>query len=258
MMRRGLLFGVLFLAAYAVALIATLPAERALDWAAGMARDKGLNVAASGITGTVWHGSAANAAINGTNAGRVEWSLSPWRLAIGQVKLHWRAEPSGGWAEGDAVIGGDATTLRNLEGNLPAPLLLAWFSRGPGMINVGGNVVLHVDELVRRAGKIESARAMLLWQQAALVQPAAVRFGDIRMEFTPAPNGAVAGKLSDGGGPVGLAGSVMLNADLTYRLDATLTPRPGGDPVLASTIPMLGRPDGKGGYQVVWAGRLAR
>jgi hypothetical protein len=257
-MRRWIGWGFFGLAAFAASLLATLPAERALEWGAGVARGNGVLVAANGVSGTAWRGNAANATVNGIELGRATWSLSPWWLALGRLDLHWRMEPQQGWIEGDARVSASGFRLQNAQGKLPAPLLVSHFARTPSFVAVDGTVSLQVDELASGDGKIESVKATLVWSQAALVQPAAVRLGDLKVELTPGAHGAITGKLSDGGGPLALSGSVTINPDTTYRLNATLSARPGADATLVNSLPMLGRADGKGGYQLVWAGRVAR
>jgi general secretion pathway protein N len=250
-----LLFG---LAAYVVALLATLPAERAAEWGADLARDGGVRVAANGVSGTAWSGSAASTTINGIVLGRAEWSLSPWWLPLGRAQVHWRMEPEGGYVEGDTFMSAGRMQVRNAQGALPAPLLVSYFARAPALVSVDGKVTLRIEELVRRDGNIESANATVLWTQAALVQPVAVRLGDLKVEFSPGAQGALSGKLSDGGGPLALSGNLTITPDMAYRLNATLAARAGADTALVNALPMLGRPDGKGGNQVVWAGRFAR
>jgi len=80
-----LAFGLL---AYFVALVLSFPAERAYShWQAS--ENAPNNIALSGISGSVWSGKAAMAMIQGQPLEKVEWSLRPWSLLLGQVGLNW-------------------------------------------------------------------------------------------------------------------------------------------------------------------------
>jgi hypothetical protein len=230
-----------------------------VDWAAEKARDGGVRISANGISGTVWSGSAASAAINGIILGRTDWSISPWYLPLGTVASHWRIEPQQGYLEGEARIGRNSLRLANVEGKLPAMLLVNYIARAPLPLVVQGDISVHMDDVLRNGDKIESASGTLVWHQAALAQPFPVKLGDLKAEFAPAAYGAIAAKLSDSGsGPLALKGNITLKADGTYRFNATLTARSGADPALANALPLMGMSDGMGGYQIVWAGRFAR
>jgi Type II secretion system (T2SS), protein N len=49
------------------------------------------NVRALDFSGTLWHGSAGNIAVNSRDAGAIEWHLHPWSLAMLTLSadLHW-------------------------------------------------------------------------------------------------------------------------------------------------------------------------
>lgn len=255
-MRRWIGMLSLGLGVYLIALVISLPAERAAEWGSELVSASGVRFSAAGVSGTAWSGSAASATVNGMTLGRTEWSLSPWWLPFGRAQLHWRVEPEGGYLEGDSRMGMGGMQLRDIQGSVPAPLLVSLLAKGPLFVTVDGKVNVRVEELVHRDGKIESAKGTVAWSQAALLQPAAVRLGDLKVEFSTDASGALSGKLSDGGGPLALSGTVVLNPNMTYRLNATLAAREGADAALASSLPLIGRADGKGGYQVTWSGRM--
>ncbi len=240
--------------AFALALVATLPASQALPRAATLLQARGIAVSASGIDGTVWSGRLAEARVAGLSLGASEWSLSPWRLLLGEAGVDFRTRPAGGALSGRARLGTDHVALSGMEGDLPAGVLLQGVSL-PLPVEVDGKVTLRIEQLDWRAGQFEAAAGTLLWRQAAIVSPTPVRLGDLRVALAPGPNGTLIGKLSDGGGPLGIAGDLTLGKG-SYRLDATLTARADAEPALAQSLPLLGRPDGKGGYRVTWAGRI--
>jgi general secretion pathway protein N len=242
-------------AAFAVALVATLPATQVLPRAASLLEARGIRVAASGIDGSVWSGRVVSASVNGIALGASEWSLSPWSLLLGQAGLDFRLSPEGGSLAGSARLGTDALTVSGMDGQLPANALLSAAPPLPMPVTVDGTVMLHIETLDWNDGRVDAAEGTVLWRQAAIVSPMPVRLGDLRVELAPGADGALAGKLSDGGGPLGITGEVTLTKG-SYRVDATLTARSDADPALAQSLPMLGRPDGKGGYRVTLNGRL--
>jgi len=240
--------------AFAVALVATLPASQALPRAATLLQERGIAVSASGIDGTVWSGRLAEARVAGLSFGASEWTLSPWRLLLGEAGVDFRVSPAGGSLSGRARLGTDHVVLSGTEGDMPAGVLLQGISL-PLPVEVDGKVSLRIEQLDWRAGEFGTATGTLLWRQAAIISPMPVRLGDLRVELTAGPNGTLTGKLSDGGGPLGISGDVSLGKG-NYRLDATLTARADAEPALAQSLPLLGRPDGKGGYRVTLNGRL--
>lgn len=254
-MKRKILWGLGLLAVYLLALLATVPAAQVLPRATPLLEANGLQLAASGIEGSLWSGQVANASVNGIGLGQSEWSLSPWRLLVGEVGLGFKLAPLGGRVSGGARLGDNIFALSGVEGELPAAAILAGLPSLPIPVEVAGTVMLQLKTLDWASGKVEAADGTIVWRQAAVLAPMPARLGDLKIELTPGPNGSLLGKLSDSGGPLGLKGDVVVSYG-SYRLTAILTPRANTDPALAQALTLLGQPDSQGGYHFTWAGRI--
>lgn len=254
-MKRVMLWVAGGLAVYLLALVATVPAAQVLPRAVPLLESRGVRLAASGIEGSLWSGRMARVAVNGVALGESEWSLSPWRLLLGEAGFGFSVTPQGGYLAGDVRLSDERLTLSGVGGELPASTLVASLPRLPMPVEVEGSVTVEVNTLDWAAGKLDAAEGVIVWRQATVLAPMPMRLGDLKMELVPGPNGTLLGKLSDGGGPLGVKGDVTLSPG-GYRLNAVLTPRADTDPALAQTLTLLGRPDNQGGYRLTWAGRL--
>ncbi|MGE0081744.1 MAG: type II secretion system protein N [Thiohalomonadaceae bacterium] len=254
-MKRKILLGVGLLAVYMLALVANVPATQVLPRATPLLEARGVRLAASGIEGTLWSGRAASSSVNGIAVGQSEWSLSPWRLLFGEAGLGFKLAPEGGYLSGDVRLGSGSVAVAGVEGELPATAVLAGLPRLPMPVEVGGTVMVQLKALDWAGGKLEAADGAIVWRQAELRSPMPARLGDLKVELAPGPNGSLLGKLSDGGGPLGIKGDVTFGNG-SYRINAVLTPRANTDPALAQALTLLGAPDSQGGYRLTWAGRI--
>jgi hypothetical protein len=110
---------------------------------------------------------------------------------------------------------------------------------------------------VRRDDRLE-ARANLDWTDAALAAPlngARIALGDVRL--AAAGSGSeIPATLSNSGGEVEIAGSLLFSTRRTPQIDARIKPRAGlpadRSEAIAAALSSIGRADGAGGYRVVW------
>jgi len=74
-------------------------------------------ISADDFSGSLWHGSAGIVAVNGRNAGAIEWRLHPWsllRLTV-SADLHW--VKVGFIADGSADVNRQGFALHDVEGD---------------------------------------------------------------------------------------------------------------------------------------------
>ncbi len=94
--RRLIVVGVVTLL---LGLIVLFPARVASQWFAPP------GVAVSGITGTLWTGSAQSVVVNGVYLSDLSWRMKPLRLFTGQLAYAVSGSPSFGTFDADIAIG---------------------------------------------------------------------------------------------------------------------------------------------------------
>lgn len=236
----------------AAALIIEAPATL-LDSRVADLTDGRVRITAS--TGTVWRGAG-------------ELTLLPDGM---RIPIAWRLEPMpllrGGLA--GSLTAGDATrpaTFAVEQENfivhdfviaLPATSALRTAGAPDALTNAGGTLALDAANLARRGDRLE-ARASLNWADATLAAPltgARIALGDVRL--AAAGSGTeIPATLSNSGGEVDIAGSLVFSTRGTPQIDARIKPRPGlpadRSDAIATALASIGRADGAGGYRIVW------
>lgn len=251
-MKRALVYLALGLLVYLAALAITFPASRAYGLAHHYFGETPLPVAAAGIDGSLWRGSADLLAVQGVKLGPAAWHISPLHLLGGALAGDWRVAPAGGNVEGRVRYGLDGTTeLREVTGQLPVAWLLAQFAHLP--VQVDGTLSLQLEGLT--LGPELSGSGTVVWNGAAITAPQSLKLGDLKLVITPAEGGGLSGALSDAGGPLSVAGTLSVSADRLYRIDARLAAREPGSP-LVQALRLLGPPGPDGKVKLQMSGRL--
>ena len=232
-------------------LLATLPAARALAWAAPA------RIEAAGVTGSVWSGAAQRVAFGGpAPVENLRWDLAAWRLLTGRlagqadfrlagadIDGRFSARTGGRVAVRDATIKGAAGPLAQLA---PVPVLA-----------VDGSIFGRVDEAVLEQGRARTLRGRFQWQEARLIAPVQIDLGTVRGQVEPDDEGGHTATLQASGGEVLVDGGARLEADGRYRLDLTLRPAADAPARITDTLGMLARREGEH-YVIRRSGRLAR
>jgi general secretion pathway protein N len=250
-MRGWLVIGagaILLAAALAIEAPASLVDRRVADLTDGRIR-----IAAA--TGTVWNGSGELALLPDGARIPIAWRLEPIPLLRGGL--------AGSLSAGDATRPATFTVERedfivhDFAIALPATSVLRTAGVPDALTNAGGTLVLDVADLARRGDRLE-ARADLKWTDAALVAPltgARIALGDVRL--AAAGSGSeIPATLSNSGGEVDVAGTLLFSIRGTPQIDARIKPRAGlaadRSQAIAAALSSIGRADGAGSYRIVW------
>jgi general secretion pathway protein N len=208
----------------------------------------------SNTMGTVWNGSGDLVLLPRGTRRSLAWHIDAWPLLTGEVRGTVAME--GGAAQRtEFAYGRGHAVLRGFDADLPMDTLLQSAGVPATLGAAGGNLAAHVVRFVQTPGALDVDVA-LQWQDASLPAPGVrIALGDIRLELRG--NGPeIGGPLSNQGGDVEIIGRVILSAALAPRFDATIRPRTGIDrdraDALATTLALIGAPDGQGGYRVAW------
>lgn len=235
------------LAALLVSLVALLPARVALG-VLGLP-----DGAASGLSGTLWSGTAERLAFGGIELGPVRWGVRPGRLLTGMVAADVEAKLPDGFVNATIALGlGGKLAIGDLEAAVP----LAWLAPAAGA--TGGQLAARFTRLDVEAGQVATAIGTLNVAGVVLPIPTAgqqLSPGNYTVAFDAealGPGEPLTGLLSDAGGPLEISGIVTFTPPRSYELTGKAKPRPGAPPELREALQMLGpaTPDGAHGLSV--------
>jgi general secretion pathway protein N len=231
---------------FVLAFITMFPARAAYNWFAPEA------VRLSGLEGSVWSGSAAEASVAGLYFRDLRWRMRPLLLFTGKVATSIEASPSSGFLEADVALGfGGDVTLTNVNGSLPLSAF-ATIARVPGL---AGTTSIQFVELRIRDGLPVAADGTL--SVANLVAPMvdAAPIGGYRAEFFTEDNAVVA-SVEDVNGVFDLAGSLTISADRNYQFLGKVAATDNTSDKLRRQLRFLGSPNDRGQHDIRLEGQL--
>ncbi|MEO7387060.1 MAG: type II secretion system protein N [Gammaproteobacteria bacterium] len=237
------------LAALLISLVSLIPAQVASRWLGVPAN------AASGWSGTLWHGEAHHLNVAGFEAGPVRWQIRPLRLLTGQLAAGVEATLPEGFLTGTVALGlGGGVAISSLEAAAP----LTWLA--PNLGANGGQVAARFDKLAWKGGRITAAIGTLTVAGVVLPVPTAgpkLGPGNYAVAFDAGsigPEEPLMGVLSDAGGPLEITAAVKVTPPRSYEVDGTAKPRPDAPPELRDALRMLGPATPDGGHALSLAG----
>ncbi|MFZ1869598.1 MAG: type II secretion system protein N [Steroidobacteraceae bacterium] len=244
-MKRSITVIVLVIVAFAAIVLARMPASWLLPHG-------GANFSCASVEGSIWSGYCSGLTVRGTALGDLTWQLRPARLLAGRLAAHIDLEhPPDISARGDVEIGLSGTVLaRNLTASLPLdPAVI------PAMPPTLSGTV-HADLALAQVTKKGVVRALQgsiearnLVDHSGYVTP----LGSYSVTF-PGGGSQPTGNVQDVGGPLAVAGTIVLTAQPGYDLSAYVTPRASATQPLVNAIQFLGSPDAQGRRQFAMSG----
>jgi len=246
-MKKPLLGLLLFIAAFAVFVIATLPARFALQYLPAS-----LPLQLYGVDGTIWRGEAQQAVWQHQPVGRLRWRLHPLPLLLGRLRADVEIDGEAFTARGRIDAHRDQTIIvRNAIvdadlARLPLPRNLMATPGGKGHADI------HHARIENR-WPVE-LDADLRWQPARLLAPFELSLG--RAELELGSNGNVVSGDLRGSGALESNGRLTLSRNGAFSADLTIAPTDETPRELRDMLPMLGRPDSRGAVTVRQAMQL--
>lgn len=229
--RRGLIF--IAIVTLLAALVVTFPARVAYQLAAPSF------LKLSGITGTIWNGSAREFSTNGVYLRKVEWSMRPARLLTGRAVYEVTGSPASGFFQSDIELGlGGSLSIRELTASLP----LQMFERAVAVPGLRGNGNLKIERLELVDGRATALDGTIDVDDLVVPMVYRASLGGFRAEFFTQNNGIMA-SVEDVEGVVDLAGTLEVAPDRTYSFLGYLTPKPNTPDALTSRMQYLPRTD---------------
>lgn len=229
-----------------IGLIIMFPARIAIGWFAPA------EVTIGGIQGSVWHGSANEAAVNGLYMRDVEWSLNALRFFTGELSYSVDATPVSGFLESDVIIGySGVLTLSDLTAALPLDLL-ADAANVPGL---QGSVSLSFERIQIVDGLATAADGTA--QFADLIIPIFGRdsLGGYKAEFFTQNNGVTA-SIEDTDGVLDMAGSLEVSADRSFKFIALVIAKPEAPQRIRQLLQTLPAANNRGQRELRYEGIL--
>lgn len=227
-------------------LIVSFPARVAYHWFAPA------SVALSGISGSIWRGTASQANVGGLYLGELRWQLRPLALFRARASFDIAANPAGGVLAGNAAIGfGGDVYLAETRAALPLDAIAGLV----GVPGLRGTATADIERLqlsdrlpVAADGNAE-VRGLVL----PLVSPQPI--GGYRIEFFTQEDGVVA-SVEDTDGFVDIAGRLLFSRDRNYEFIGQLAPKAETPAAVADQMRFLGSANERGQYELRLEGKL--
>lgn len=245
-----LTFGIVM---YAVFLLATVPANAVYSWFVdGTPRTKLISL--SGVTGTVWSGSAGNATINGVTLGKLEWEMHFIPLLIGKTSfdIRFKSLETQGRGAIASSFGGNLYA-HNFEFRAPLGVFAPLMYGIP--VSFEGQLTGRIEDLKLEKGTRLNAKGRIVVSNTASVVPQRVEIGDMLIKVDPDDTGTRI-NLTDQGGPLQLQGNINVTGTGQYNVNMTLATRQSASKPLVQSLRFLGRADASGNYYFRKKGQL--
>jgi hypothetical protein len=239
--------------AYIAFTVAAFPAGTALRWFAPP------EVVFQGVQGTLWSGAAASGSVAGFTLQDLRWRVRPWSLVLGRVGANVEARLPEGFVSSEVVLTPSRVRLTELRGGASLPSLAAVLPvRG-----IRGQATIAFDSLELEGGWPASVigELKLAGLEATPLIPNGtndlVALGDYTVTFIPAAERELAARFVDTGGPIEVSGTVAVDDQRAYTLDALIKARAGASESLVQGIEiMTADPDAEGRRRLTLTGSL--
>ena len=240
--RLALIAGLTFI----LGVLAVFPARVAYQWFAPP------GVALSGMAGSVWHGSAAEASLNGFYLRDLRWRIQPARLLRGGLFYRLEASPPSGFV--DASAGVTATGALVIQ-DLRMSLSLSGLHLALPVPAISGSASLQFERLRVADGVPTDADGLL--QVESLVVPWVNRqpLGGYRVEFMTRDSGII-GTIEDADAIVDVAGTIEVRENRRWELVLLVAANERTPPEMRQQLPLIGPGNDRGQYEFRRSGQL--
>ena len=210
-------------------------------------------VQASGVQGTLWHGTASAVVIDSFVLGATDWRVRPLNLLLGRLRADFDIKLEGGALSGQASAGlGGKVRLRELYGVIPLSML-------SGLIpteQYDGRLGLDIESAVVNGGWLVDASGTVDIVGLRIINPIEEPLGDYEFTFSGADDDSLDGVFRDSNAPLKAEGVLILHADRRWELNGTITPTPQTPSRLSQGLAVFATTDAQGRYQLSFSGDL--
>ncbi len=216
------------------------------------------NMHISGVEGTVWNGHVQSLNIQDWQLRNVHWDLNPAALILGRLSATIGFNIAGGEITTTASLGlSGALSLRNLDASGPLAAIVTKL----GLPVTGGHYRLRLTALdvrndwpTRLIGSAQVSGIPLI-----LPRGTDTAKGNYSLLFdtdTVPEDGQLSGQLSDEGGPIEVAGNIILMPPANYEIQAKLKARPNAPVEIAQALNFAGPAEADGRRPFSMSGSL--
>jgi hypothetical protein len=241
-------------AAFALGLLAGLPAATALGWIGGE------RVRGTGIAGTLWRGSAATLETGNVRLGATRWRLSPLRLLTGRLVADVETRLGDGELRGGIAVGMSGAfacagcsyegPVSGLRGAMPA--------LGP----LDGRARIDVQALdiadgwpTRAVGNVRLSGVPITVPGAPPRRGMPTADFDAAVNADPVPaDGLIEVAVQDAGGPVEFTARLSVTPPGNYELAGRAKARPDAPAEMVNALAVLGPRAGDGSTELSMSG----
>lgn len=236
-------FIALGLGAYIAFLVSMFPAEAAYRW---FAPDE---LRMTGVSGTLWSGRAALASAADLPLRDLRWQLDALPLLIGQARARFQARLADGVAEAYVRASPGGVVLHDVR----LATSLAALAPVVPIGDVRGRLGVRLDRI-----EIENQRPTVVVGQADIAELTVPTFipggrgepiglGDYALRFEDTNGAGILARFNDTNGPLAVEGTLTLDPEGRYLLEARAAPRPNAPRELVQALELMGGPPGPDG-----------
>ncbi len=217
-------------------LLFSFPARVAYRWFAPP------DIQLTGISGSIWNGSAVEGLAAGAYVQDISWKLKPGSIFAGKLEFATSGRPASGLLSADVAASLDRSlSLSNINGRLPLDLVHPALQQN----RISGDVTLSFASLVMRDGMPVDIDGTITIANLFLPDLSATRLGDYKADFRT-ENGNVVAIVDDLSGDLDISGTLTLSPNRNYLLLGEVAARPGAPPSITQQLQFLGSADQRG------------
>jgi len=242
-----------------IGLITLFPARIAYNWLAPT------ELRLSGISGTIWRGSAVEGQAARLYVRNLTWDFKPVYLFTGNLAIATAVEVAGGSVNTDLNVGfGGTVALRDFNGNLTIaglsnliqiPNMPIVRSNNANQVGVNGNINAMFSTLAIDDGILVTADGVVNISNLFVRQLAPTDVGDFKVEFNTTAEGIVA-SVQDTAGFLDLAGTFQITNDRLYSFTGLVAPTPTTPSGVVEQLSFLGSANDRGQREFRFEGEL--
>jgi hypothetical protein len=245
--------------AYIAFLLSSLPATTAYRALTSFSAVEANGIDFAGIQGTIWSGSASLGSVGGLAVHDVRWQLRAWPLLLGRLAGRFEAQLDDGFINAQLRASASSVRFDDLRVSTSLPALSSVLPL-QGMQGLASATFTTLE--LRDGWPAEAVGELRLAQLQArpLIPtgaPGLIPLGDYEVRFTETADEGLAAAIRDAGGPLEVTGTLALDRERRYLIDALLLARPSAPQALLDGIAvMTAEPDAAGRRRLMLTGSL--
>jgi len=231
--RRLILAGIV---TFVLGLIITFPARVAYQWFAPA------DLKLSGISGSIWRGTATQGSVGGIYLADLSWSFRPLGLLSGRLEYAARSNLAPGFVDANIGVGvGGSLAITDVSGSLTLDMLAEVLP----LNGITGDVSLQFEQLVVENGLPVEVRGTLKIANLVSRYLSPSPLGDYQARFETEADG-ILGSVDAISGVLDLIGTIKLGRDRNYEFAGKIAAKSNAPINISQQLQLLGSPDADG------------